>query len=370
MEAIREQEYHPNTLPAVPRQPATKVDAEQNNTVDPIRIYHYKVTFKPKMSQLFTRYSRPEWFGYILQALAKTDYPDKDLIERYLRHMYRNMCKATTIYNTGNHIGYFLLYLKDNCNGSIKTITREDIESFVEHEQDRGLKPKTVRCKLMTVRAFIRFFIDQNELDPELLSRKLMVKLPDKLPRALDPQDLNLFLSGIDHVRDRAFILLLLRTGIRIGELRHTTVDDLNLQDKKILIHQAQKTGNGRVVYYSDDAAQALDEWLARRDNRKIYLFHGHRLMPLSYSRGRTIFMKYIKKAGLEKKGYTVHCLRHTFASELLNAGMHLECLQKLVGHTSIEVTRQYARLTDKTRENEYFKAMEKIERGDINGHY
>ncbi len=47
--------------------------------------------------------------------------------------------------------------------------------------------------------------------------------------------------------------------------------------------------------------------------------------------------MKYLERAGLEQKGYTVHCLRHTFASELLNAGMRLECLQLLLGHHDIE---------------------------------
>ena len=65
-----------------------------------------------------------------------------------------------------------------------------------------------------------------------------------------------------------------------------------------------------------------------------------------------------------------MHCLRHTFASELLNAGMRLECLQVLMGHTSVEVTRRYARLTDRTREEEYFKAMTIIQRGEIDGHY
>ena len=70
------------------------------------------------------------------------------------------------------------------------------------------------------------------------------------------------------------------------------------------------------------------------------------------------------------EKGYTVHCLRHTFASELLNAGMRLECLQQLMGHQDIEVTRRYARLTDRTREEEYFQAMAIIERGGIHGTY
>jgi len=57
-------------------------------------------------------------------------------------------------------------------------------------------------------------------------------------------------------------------------------------------------------------------------------------------------------------------------ASELLNAGMHLECLQKLLGHQDIEMTGRYARLTDRTRREEYFRAMERIEKGAIDGDY
>ncbi|MGZ3648496.1 MAG: tyrosine-type recombinase/integrase, partial [Syntrophales bacterium] len=85
-------------------------------------------------------------------------------------------------------------------------------------------------------------------------------------------------------------------------------------------------------------------------------------------STARIIFHRYIAKAGLAHKGYSLHTLRHTFATELLNAGMRLECLQVLLGHRSIEETRRYARLTDKTREEEYFKAMSRIERRDRDG--
>ena len=77
------------------------------------------------------------------------------------------------------------------------------------------------------------------------------------------------------------------------------------------------------------------------------------------------MFVRYLTRADLVSKGYSLHCLRHTFATELLNAGMSLPCLQQLLGHRSIEMTLRYARLTDKTREQEYFKAMALIERGE-----
>jgi integrase/recombinase XerD len=99
-------------------------------------------------------------------------------------------------------------------------------------------------------------------------------------------------------------------------------------------------------------------------------IFYGQKYETLTYAAAQGMFRKYLKKAGLAHKGYSLHCLRHTFASELLNAGMRLECLQPLLGHTSVEVTRRYARLTDKTREEEYFRAMALIEKGEIHGNY
>ena len=59
------------------------------------------------------------------------------------------------------------------------------------------------------------------------------------------------------------------------------------------------------------------------------------------------------------------HSLRHTFATDLLNVKMPLECLRVLLGHGSLEMTRRYARLTDKTREEEYFRAMNRILKGE-----
>jgi site-specific recombinase XerD len=126
----------------------------------------------------------------------------------------------------------------------------------------------------------------------------------------------------------------------------------------------------GRVVYLSHDAYFALKRWLTERDKKKEAIFYGQGSRGMCYSSARSLFVKYLRKAHLDHKGYTVHCLRHTFASELLNAGMRLEVLQQLMGHQDIEVTRRYARLTDRTREEEYFRAMAIIEKGGVDGDY
>ena len=120
-------------------------------------------------------------------------------------------------------------------------------------------------------------------------------------------------------------------------------------------------------MYYSEDAQQALLAWLKIHDPHKDRLFYGQgkKSQSLCYGAARMMFCKYLDKAGLQYSGYTLHCLRHTYATELLNARMPLECLRVLLGHTNLEVTRRYARLSDKTREDEYFSAMEIILKGD-----
>ena len=247
-----------------------------------------------------------------------------------------------------------------------KPLSREDIEAFVEALQDRGLKPTTVNTRLRNVYAFVRYLIiEYTGFDWALMERKVKLKLPDRLPRAIDPQHLDQLLCAIDNCRDRALILLLLRTGMRIGELRKCKVEDIDLNEQRILIYQSDKTSVGRVVYYSEDAHQALLAWLRVRDPLKQHLFYGRKDRALSYEAARCIFKKCLQKAGLQYSGYSLHCLRHSFATDLLNATMPLECLRELLGHCSLEITRRYARLSDKTREQEYFKAMERILKGE-----
>ena len=307
---------------------------------------------------------------HYLKKLWKEDIPGKNHVENYLRDQYRRNLSVSTIKNYFIAIVSFLLLVKQNGKTCLEEITRGDLGAFIEHEQDRGLKPATVRCRLDFLKAFIRYQIEKEIMPAEILSKRMIIKVPDSLPKAMETDDEAKLLSVIKNVRNRAMILLLLRTGMRIGELLNTQVQDLHLTEQKIDIWEAQKTRIGRVVYFSKDAANALKAWLKQRAPEKSLVFYACKRDTLTYAGARLMFCKYLEKAKIDRKGYTLHCLRHTNASSLLNAGISLECLRELLGHTSVEVTRRYARLTNKTREKEYFKAMEKIERGDIDGYY
>jgi integrase/recombinase XerD len=74
------------------------------------------------------------------------------------------------------------------------------------------------------------------------------------------------------------------------------------------------------------------------------------------------MFLKYIDEAGLSHKGYMLHCLRHTLASSLLNARVSIEVVKIILGHNNLRQTQRYAKLYDKTSEEEFFRAMAIIE--------
>jgi len=295
--------------------------------------------------------------------------PGEEHVLSYLQRMYRRNCRPKTICSTASSLVLFLLFIKQSGKQYLELIIRQDLEGFVEHEQDRGIKPKTIHFRLQNLYAFIRYLVKENVLRPELLERKIRLRVPQSLPKAICTPDILRLLSVIDHTRDRAMILTLLQTGMRIGELLSLRVNDVDLNERTVKIYQGEKNSVGRVVYLSDDACAALSLWLQQRNPSKSYLFYGLR-GPLGYTASRDRFIYYLEKAGLADKGYTLHCLRHTFATDLLNAGMRLECLQQLLGHSKIEVTRIYARLSDTAREEEYFRAMTKIERGETNEYH
>ena len=147
-----------------------------------------------------------------------------------------------------------------------------------------------------------------------------------------------------------------------------TRMTDVNMEEQKILIYEGEKNQRGRAVYFSDDAKAAMAFWMEERNKTYELVFYGHKGRQLSYQAARMMFVKYLNKAGLSQKGYSLHCLRHTYATDLINARLPLECLEKLMGHSRLGVTRRYAMLSDKTREEEYFKAMAIIERRERDG--
>lgn len=301
------------------------------------------------------------------QRLEASNFSGSELAVEYLHEKYSQNLAAATISQSGGVILSFLGVL-DEHNVALLEITRKDISRYVDRDMDNGLKTSAIRGKLQVIYAFIRFLVGRDFLSYELLHKKIRLKREELLPRAIPAQDIHVLLKVITDIRDRALILLLLRTGMRIGELLNVKVSDIILPEQKILLYQGSKNYTGRVVYFSKDAEKALQNWLKIRDSTKTFLFYSHSRQTISYVATWTVMRNALKNAGLLNKGYSLHSLRHTFATDMLNAGLRLEVLQQLLGHRSTEITRRYARMSDTTREAEYFKAVARIEKGGSHG--
>jgi len=122
-----------------------------------------------------------------LEKIAGNNLPGKEHAEAYLRYLYRRNCKTNTIRGACTAILLFQLFLKQNGKTHLEQITRVDLEAFVEREQDRDLKISTVRTRLHAVYAFLRFMDKDHRVHPDLLLRKIKIKLPQSLPRAMAP---------------------------------------------------------------------------------------------------------------------------------------------------------------------------------------
>lgn len=343
-----------------------KTDISSKNFATPtIKTFGY---YQPRLPFTSHNDGSLETLHKILKRLALMDIPGKDHVEDYLRHLTRRNRRPMTLYSRFGAIVLFLGMIRDSGRTRLEEVTKRDMEAFIEHEQDRGNKITTIRTTFVGVQAFLHYLVEEEIISPNIFGRRIRLQIPERLPRAMDPDDLLKLISVIEGTRDRAMIMVLLRTGMRIGELLNTKMSDVHIKERRIEIYEGEKNRLGRVVYLSDDAVIALRRWLKERNPREEYLFYTMMSTDtMSYSTARLIFQRYIVKAGLSDKGYSLHTLRHTFATEFLNAGMRLECLQVLLGHRSIEETRRYARLTDKTREEEYFRAMSRIERRNSN---
>jgi integrase/recombinase XerD len=347
--------------------------ASAGKCVSSATVFHSKpiqLSIFPKISLRAAYRVSNEQIERILRRMSTAGLCGGDKVRDYLRRQLRHNCRPSTIRSSGSTILLFLEFFKQNGGHHLAAIGPAHISAFVEYEQDRGMAPTSVDGRLKGLYAFLNFLVAHDVISADVIKRKLRIKVPEALPRAIDPQDIKQLLATIKKVRDRALILTLLRTGMRIGELLSTRVKALNLSEQWVQIFEAHKNRVGRVVYLSADALDALRKWLKIRKYQSKFIFYGYGAGPLSYESARAMFKSYLDKAALAHKGYTLHCLRHTYASELLNAGMPLQCLQELLGHKSIEMTRRYARLTDNTRRQAYYKAMAIIEAGEINGNY
>ena len=221
-----------------------------------------------------------------------------------------------------------------------------------------AIKRSTQMNFLISLRAFLRYLMLDRQMDvlsPEKIKlgktqdRQIKVLNEEQIGRLLKEPDL----QNLAGIRDRAILELLFSTGMRVSELSHLNLSDINLKSGEISV-----LGKGRkirVVFISEAATWALKSYLSRRssDIKPLFIrFKGPRpkdqaeSLRLTTRSIESLVKKYAQKAGLAIEP-TPHTLRHTFATDLMRNGADLRSVQELLGHKNVSTTQIYTHVTN-----------------------
>ena len=253
------------------------------------------------------------------------------------------------------------------CQKPWREISMHDMDAFVEQQRASGLKSATVRRRVAAVKTFFDFLAEESgdlSWPNPVRFKRHAGKVERRLPRDLRDEDIARVWHEIGCVRDRAWFALMVRAGLRVGEVVTLKVGDvLNPPEgeRPARIRVEGKGRKERVVWLSADAYAVLAEWLAERgESRLAHIFLNARGQPLSANGIQWLLHRYGRQAGIE---LTPHQLRHTFARQLTEAGMPITSLGKLMGHSQISTTQIYTAGADPQLAQAYQTAMQRLER-------
>lgn len=249
------------------------------------------------------------------------------------------------------------------------TVEKDQLRQYIRHlREHRGFKETTIKRRLASLKLLFKWairegFIETNPFD----SLNERIRLPKRLPRALDRGDqatlrkavaINTRIDAFEMIRDKTAIHLLLDTGIRVGELVAIELSDLSLTNGCLVING--KGNRQRLVYLLQKPLyRKIEQYLTWRSSvspctEKLFInSNGNAILPPNI---RVALRDIAKTAGVSKH-VTPHMLRHTCATQWLEAGLDIRYVQKLLGHQSISTTEIYTHVSDQGLREALFRA-------------
>ena len=276
---------------------------------------------------------------------------------RYRRSLKRKNYSAHTVKNYVNILDHFTRWLTI----SLSEVTHKEIGGYVDYLLRKRRTPKTITCHLQTIRLFFDYLVNEEKRERVNPVTRISLRLPKPLPRHLKDDQVRKFFGVVTDLRDRAMFMLMLRCGLRVQEVAELTVDAVEYGRRQIFVFHG-KGAKDRVVYMSEDARFALLAYLAKRSSKARGLF----LVQKGPMRGKPLSVRGIQKRieyYARKSGLSVSChrLRHTMATQLLNADADLATIQDLLGHGQITTTQRYCRVANLKVQRDYYKAMKVV---------
>lgn len=282
----------------------------------------------------------------------------------YLEFLLSKGFKNDTLVRVDLYLEQFRTWLQAKSVDDIRQVTPTTIMEYqfylTEYKKTNGqnLHPLTIVSKFSVIRGYFSYLLKRRDI---FLNPTLDVDLPKTgryLPKNILTQDEAKRLLGLPKddpmgIRDKAILEVLYSTGIRSGELRKLDIYDFNLHDKLVHIKNP-KNKKDRIIPTGEMAKKAIEEYLSKSRPRLARIKHAdpkdNALFLSQYGKRMSkgsipyILRTYSKKMNLGKR-ITPHCLRHSFATHLLQNGAELPIIQELLGHTRIKTTQIYLQI-------------------------
>jgi site-specific recombinase XerD len=282
-----------------------------------------------------------------------------NVIVNFRRYLKRRNYSPHTVKYYLSVIKQFVLWL----DVPLEQVRTDKIEDYIDDLHQKRMQPASINLYLAIIRVFYNYLKYEEKiklLNP--VNAKYRLRVPKPLPRALREDQVDALFDVIKSKRDWAMFRLMLRCGLRVEEVANLTLGNIDLKQRRIMVVDG-KGGKDRVVYISDDAANGLIAYLKLRSHRrikKVFLVEkgDYKGQPISVRGIQKRMEYYAKKTGLK---ISCHHLRHTMATQLLNADAQVESIQDLLGHNWISTTERYCKVSNMKVKRDYFNAMEKI---------
>ena len=282
-----------------------------------------------------------------------------NVIVNFRRYLKRRNYSHHTVKYYLNIIKQFVLW----ADVPIEQVTCEKIDSFIDYLHSKRMQPASINCYLAIIRVFYSYLKYEEKVNlKNPVKPGCRLRTPKPLPRCLRDQEVEQLFGVIKNKRDFAMFKLMLRCGLRVEEVSNLTLGAIDLKQRKIIVCHG-KGSKDRVVYISEDAHDALVAYLKIRSDLRVKKVF---LVEKGNCKGRPISVRGIQKRMeyyANKTGLKVSChrLRHTMATQLLNAEAEVETIQDLLGHNWITTTQRYCKVSNLKIQRDYFKAMDKI---------
>ena len=281
-------------------------------------------------------------------------------IELFAKWLRRKSPHTTTVVHYTNDLKLFFAW----ADKPPDQITLRDVDAFIEHSQQQGHSIATVNRRLAALRSLYHFLeIENDNAKPNpVIPKRHFIRQGRRLPRDAQDAEIEKLFAVITDKRDRAMFLLMLRCGLRVGEVRDLSMNDLYLQPTlgslpRLWVHG--KGGSQRVVYLSSQPLAALKAWLVIRptiEDQAVFLNRFGGRFTVTGIQFR--LPDYCHQADV---WITCHQFRHTFGRHLTEARVPVTSIQRLLGHVRLRTTEVYIHISDRQVQADYEAAMRQI---------